>query len=146
MVQESNEYSTVRPTGLTLVYRVPLHHRVLHHRVPFGASQGRLSRCCITHPFNQAEYKADSYGPKSRFWRESLLAETGRREAGMVTNHILGIVVAIIGSFVNSLGLLLQKLAHVRNAALPPERRTLKWVVGEHGNGRAPRHATRHSE
>ena len=65
----------------------------------------------------------------------------------MVTNHIIGIVVAIIGSFVNSLGLLLQKLAHVRNAALPPERRTLKWVVGEHGKGRALRHATRcHSE
>ena len=45
---------------------------------------------------------------------------------------MLGIVVAIIGSFVNSLGLLLQKLAHVRNAALPPERRTSVWVICEY--------------
>ena len=36
---------------------------------------------------------------------------------------------AIVGSFVNSLGLLAQKWAYNRNAQLPPERRSMRFVV-----------------
>ena len=45
----------------------------------------------------------------------------------MVSSHALGIIVAICGSFVNSLGLLLQKWGYNRNAALPPEQRSMKF-------------------
>ena len=45
----------------------------------------------------------------------------------MVSSHALGIIVAICGSFINSLGLLLQKWGYNRNAALPPEQRSMKF-------------------
>jgi hypothetical protein len=41
-----------------------------------------------------------------------------------------GIIVAILGSFINSVGLLTQKWAHARNAELPPAERTSRYVVG----------------
>ena len=43
--------------------------------------------------------------------------------------HLLGIIFAFLGSFINSIGLLLQKRAYNRNALLPPQQRTLKWVA-----------------
>ena len=47
-----------------------------------------------------------------------------------MSQQTAGIFVAILGSFINSVGLLTQKWAHARNAELPPAERTSCYVVG----------------